>query len=98
MINWKSIEFLEEYNEELLTENLLLHLKIEKAIEYIKQRKLEVDEEELQWVEMKVEEYNTEYNKLLEILGDKEIEEIPLFDGTLEQLNNLSIIGDKDNE
>lgn len=36
--------------------------------------------------------------KINEILGDKEIEEIPLFDGTLEQLNNLSIIGDKDNE
>ena len=71
MIRWKSIEFLEEYNKELLTENFLLHLKIEKSIEYIKQRKLEVAEE-LQWVEMKVEEYNTEYNKLLEILGDKD--------------------------
>ncbi|MBO7712834.1 MAG: hypothetical protein J6S85_04640 [Methanobrevibacter sp.] len=35
---------------------------------------------------------------ILEILGDKEIEEIPLFEGTLEQLNNLSIIGDKENE
>ena len=74
MINWKSIEFLEEYNEELLTENLLLHLKIEKAIDYIKQRKLEVAEEDLQWVEMKVEEYNTEYNKLLQILGEKQDE------------------------
>ena len=51
MVNWKSIEFLEEYNEELLTENLLLHLKIEKAIDYIKQRKLEVADEELKWVE-----------------------------------------------
>ena len=36
--------------------------------------------------------------EIKEILGDKEIEEIPLFEGTLEQLNNLSIIGDKENE
>lgn len=36
--------------------------------------------------------------ELLELLGDKEIEEIPLFDGTLEQLNNLSILGEKENE
>ena len=32
--------------------------------------------------------------ELLEILGDKEIEEIPQFKGTLEELDNLTL-GDK---
>jgi hypothetical protein len=36
--------------------------------------------------------------ELLEILGEKEIEEIPQFKGTLEQLDNLTILGDKENE
>lgn len=67
-------EYDDDNLEEVFNENAKLKIKINKAIEYIKQRKLEVAEEELQWVEMKVEEYNTEYNKLLEILGDKESE------------------------
>lgn len=36
--------------------------------------------------------------ELKEILGDKEIEEIPQFKGTLEQLDNLTILGEKENE
>ena len=70
MIRWKSIEFLEEYNEELLTENLLLHLKIDKAISYIYVLK------------NNVKDFKTEYKEDMlnmlddigNILGDKENE------------------------
>ena len=61
MINWKSIEFLEEYNEELLTENLLLHLKLEKLKDLIKDYPLDIEHIEFKY-------------KLLEIIGDKENE------------------------
>ena len=66
MIRWKSIEFLEEYNEELLTENLLLHLKIEKAINYIKENCID---DEFYGNLTKKEKCIIE---VLEILGDKE--------------------------
>ena len=70
MIRWKSIEFLEEYNEELLTENLLLHLKIDKAISYIYVLK------------NNVKDFKTEYKEDMlnmlddigNILGDKQNE------------------------
>ena len=81
MINWKSIEFLEDYNEELLTENLMLHLKIEKVIECIKNHK--------------VGSYTAEEQKILNILGVKDEEEIPEFRGTLEELDSLTITGGK---
>ena len=59
--------------QDLLVELLVRHLKREiKSIEYINKRLLEVADEELQWVEMKVDEYNKEYYKLLFILGGKD--------------------------
>lgn len=61
MVNWKSIEFLEDYNEELLTENLLLHLKLEKLKDLIKDYPLDVE-----YIEFKY--------KLLEIIGDEKDE------------------------
>lgn len=70
-----------------------LQERIDKAIDYINKH-MRIDDEYPDYMEMLIEERN----ELLEILRDKGIEEIPLFDGTLEQLNNLSIIGDKENE
>lgn len=67
-----------------------LEERIDKAIEYIKEHtnngmfELRSDTGEL--------------NYLLRILEDKEIEEIPQFEGTLKELDNLSIIGDKQDE
>ena len=60
-----------------------LQTKIDKAIEYIKENTDNTNFIEVPSIE------------LLEILEDKETEEIPR---TLEQLNNLSIIGDKESE
>ena len=74
------------FNEELVKD---LQQKIDKAIEYIKLGKT-FDNEVIRKVVNKIQ------NDLLNILEDKEIEEIPLFEGTLEQLNNLSILGDKE--
>ena len=76
-----------KYTEKLWKEKEELQQKIDKAIEYLKTFHF-IDN--IRVLDIK------EYEKLLEILGDKEIEEIPLFEGTLEQLNNLSILGDKE--
>ena len=64
-----------------------LQQRIDKAIKYIK---------ELQNSDLVFS--NIAYKELLEILGKKEIKEIPQFKGTLEQLDNLTILGDKENE
>ena len=69
-----------------------LQQRIDKAIEYIKNN----------WYSKNTRNIDELHSlgdwrlDLLEILGDKEMEEIPLFEGTLEQLNNLSILGDKE--
>lgn len=64
--------------------------KNDKAIKYIKEK------QKLNYMFGTITLSKDSQNELLEILGDKEIEEIPLFEGTLGQLNNLSILGDKE--
>lgn len=58
-------------NNQYLTELFIQQNKINRAIEYIKERLIEVANEELQWVEMGVGDYNKEYKILLEILEGK---------------------------
>jgi len=63
---------------------------INKAIEYIKDHyNLATKEEGVAFFILR--------DNLLEILGDREIEEIPQFKGTLEALDNLTL-GGKENE
>ena len=89
MIQKDRIEVLQEMekiNNQYLTELFIRQNKINKAIKYIKENTDNTNFIEVPSIE------------LLEILEDKETEEIPLFEGTLEQLNNLSILGDKQDE
>ena len=67
IINTQALEIarLKEVDRKLLE-------RIDNAIEYINKRLLEVANEELQWVEMKVDEYNKEYYNLLSKLGGKD--------------------------
>ena len=66
-----------------------LQKRINKAIEYIKNNTYFKDNV------VKTMIFKDFLNELLEILGDKEIEEIPQFKGTLEELDNLTL-GDKE--
>ena len=63
---------------------------------------IETRDEILEKIEEYIEKYGNPFwgcyaENILEILGDKEIKEIPQFKGTLEQLDNLTILGDKEN-
>lgn len=62
-----------------------LENRIDKAIEYIKNNTYFKDNV------VKTIIFKDFSDKLLEILGDKEIEEIPQFKGTLQELDNLKL-------
>jgi DNA repair ATPase RecN len=81
----KTYDDLEEQYKSLMKQIIEQNKRIDKAIEYINNYMPNYD----------FDHYNLE--KLLNILKGEDIKEIPQFEGTLEQLDKLSIRG-KDNE
>ena len=95
MLRFEQRKVIKELLEELDNADFCiqkLHFKIDKAIEYIKEKSCYDEETKMCCDEL----YDNEIIKLLEILGDKEIEEIPQFKGTLEALDNLTLGGNNE--
>lgn len=78
---------LEENYQDALDKIEELQERIDKAIEYIG-----LNEEDLKLYDI----YDVNGIELLNILRGEDIKEIPQFEGTLEQLDKLSIRGDKE--
>ena len=98
----EEVEELIDYYNNMEQENKQLKEEKNKLRDYIVDQLKEYEKGIEDYKRYGIEDYTkgmtVGFKKCLEILENKKIEEITLFEGTLEQLNNLSITGDKQDE